>query len=216
MTEQTPPSDVEMTRQYKKKAFENLLQYGRIYLTFDTRAVGVKIPSEYQGKSALTVLFGLDMPIPLKDLAVDENGIEVTLSFERRPHHCAIPWDAVWYLVPAGKREGILFAHSLPEVVRKTLMEEEVRNNSSSIIPLDLENYLEDYCCKTKETPDNKPRHLKIVDDEQYVEGSLTTKKQYDVKNGNNDSASSHRLSPQLKLVVLEGDDNDDDDDGKS
>lgn len=191
MTNQ-PPIDIKMTRQYKKKAFEDLLQNGRVYLTLDTRVKGVKIPSEHQGKSALTIIFGLDMPTPLRDLAVDDNGIEVTLSLERSPHHCSIPWDAVWYLVPEGDKEGVLFEHSLPEEVRKTLEQQ-----GGNIIPLDLENYLEDRCCKTKEAP-SRPRFEVIDGDgEAVVEGSLTTEEHCD-----DDTAPR----PLLRLVALEGD----------
>lgn len=189
-----PPNDVEMTRQYKRKAFEDLLKANHIYLTLDTRVEGVKIPSEHQGKSALTIIFGLDMPTPLKDLAVDDNGIEVTLSFERSLHHCSIPWDAVWYMVPVGDREGILFEHSLPEAVKKKL-----EDNGSDIVPLDLNNYLENRCCKTEEAPNRRPHYLKIIDGDGEVESSLTTEEHYD---GNDEEAPRR---PPLRLVKADG-----------
>ena len=195
MAKHQPPldgDDVETTRRYKRKAFEDLLQHSRLYLTLDTRVTGVKIPSEHQGKSALTIIFGLDMPLPLADLAVDDNGIEVTLSFERSPHHCSIPWDAVWYLVPAGDKEGILFEHSLPEAVKKTM-----ESQGGNIVPLDLDGYLENRCCKTKEAP-NKPR-LEVIDGdgETRTRSSLTTEEYCD--DDNDEEEASRR--PSLRLV---------------
>lgn len=187
-----PPTDVEMTRKYKRKAFEDLLKTNRLYLTLDTRVEGVKIPSEHQGKSALTIIFGLDMPVPLKDMVVDDNGIEVTLSFKRSSHHCSIPWDAVWYLVPVGDREGVLFEHSLPEAVKKKL-----KACGNSIVPLDLDNYLEDRCCKTEEAP-SRPHYLKVIDGDGEAKGSLTTEEQCD---GNDEETPR----PALRLVKADG-----------
>lgn len=178
------PTDIEMERKYKKKAFEDLLSNGRLYLTLDTRVKGVKVPSEHQGLSALTIVFGLDLPVPLDDMQVDRNGIAVTLSFERRPHHCVIPWDAVWYLVPAGDREGVLFGRSLPDSIRQQV------ETDGSALPLDLEKYLEDRCCKIEETP-SRPR-FEVIDGEA---SSLTTEEKHD-----DDKVESHR-PPPLRLV---------------
>lgn len=169
--------DTTASRQYKRKAFEDLLQIGRIYVTINTRIKGVRIPSEHQGKSALTIVFGLDMPTPLKDMEVTEDGIEVTLSFERQPHHCCIPWDSVWYMVPVGEQEGLLFEQSLPASVRVQLEE-----RGDVIVPTDLDSYLATRCCKKE---DERRQRFKVIDGGDYEttpDSSLTNEYDFDVE----------------------------------
>ena len=42
---------------------------------------------------------GLDMPVPIPDLRVDEEGVFGTLSFKGVPFTCFVPWGAVFALV---------------------------------------------------------------------------------------------------------------------
>ena len=45
---------------------------------------------------------GHNLPIPTADLTCDEDGIRVTLSFNRTPSACFIPWEALAGVVAAG------------------------------------------------------------------------------------------------------------------
>lgn len=45
--------------------------------------------------STVTLDYGLNMPIPIPDLKVDESGISATLSFDREPFVTFVPWEAV-------------------------------------------------------------------------------------------------------------------------
>lgn len=51
------------------------------------------LPKHLNGSIRLNI--GLNMPIPVPDLCVDESGISCTLSFSRTPHYVVIPWSAV-------------------------------------------------------------------------------------------------------------------------
>jgi hypothetical protein len=46
-------------------------------------------------KDSTRLNIGLNDPAVARDLRVDEQGISVTLSFNRTPHFVMIPWDAV-------------------------------------------------------------------------------------------------------------------------
>jgi hypothetical protein len=104
------------------------------------------VPSEHQGKSALTLLFGLDLPVALEDLYIDDKKLAVTLTFERCFHHCVIPWDAVWYIVPQGEKQGIIFEPSLPPEARNQILQE-----GGELQPLDLGSYLDEKKTSSKE-----------------------------------------------------------------
>ena len=50
--------------------------------------------------------FGYEMRVPILDLEVDDEAISGTLSFNRRPFWCRIPWNAVFAIVDE-ERKGV-------------------------------------------------------------------------------------------------------------
>lgn len=50
-------------------------------------------PKHLSGSVRLNI--GLNTPVPIPDLCVDEEGISCTLSFNRVPHFVVMPWAAV-------------------------------------------------------------------------------------------------------------------------
>lgn len=46
-------------------------------------------------KSVIHLEYGLDMPIPISDLVVNNEGVAATLSFSREPFKTYVPWHAV-------------------------------------------------------------------------------------------------------------------------
>jgi len=62
--------------------------------------------------SFIVLDLGLNMPVPIPDLAITNTGISATLSFNRRPYHCFIPWEAVFCVV--GEEFHIMWPKNLP------------------------------------------------------------------------------------------------------
>ena len=56
---------------------------------------------------------GLDMPVPIPDLRVDDSGVYATLSFQRTPFTCMVPWEAVFALV-GDDGKGMVWPDDLP------------------------------------------------------------------------------------------------------
>ena len=51
---------------------------------------------EWKAKQDIIRLeYGLDMPVPITDLEITDEGITATLSFSRIPCHTYVPWKAV-------------------------------------------------------------------------------------------------------------------------
>lgn len=102
-----------------------LLNRGSIFVHFDPRAVE-RLPP-YLRKLTNTVLnVGLNMPIPIPDLAVDDIGIRGTLSFNSGPCFCDVPWEAVFALMGDDDR-GMVWPESIPEAVREDVRAKEAR-----------------------------------------------------------------------------------------
>jgi hypothetical protein len=90
-----------------------LLLRGSVFVHLDPRDEDVCVPAWLRQQPQLVLQIGLDMPIPIPDLRVDGEGIVGTLSFQRTPFTCVVPWKAVFALLDeAGK--GMLWPESLP------------------------------------------------------------------------------------------------------
>jgi hypothetical protein len=97
-----------------------ILSTDSLFLYLDPRGDDVTVPPWFKHQPELCLQFGLNMPVPIPDLHLDETGIYGTLSFSQTPFTCAVPWKAVWMLRP--ERAGVPFLWesdrpTLPETV---------------------------------------------------------------------------------------------------
>ncbi len=76
-----------------------LLERGSVFVHLDPRRAGVSVPDWLAAKPQLVLQIGLNFAIPIHDLAIDEEGVRCTLSFNRSPFFCVLPWSAVYALV---------------------------------------------------------------------------------------------------------------------
>ena len=60
--------------------------------------------------------YGYNMPMPIADLTIDDEGIKATLSFQRSPHSTLIPWSAVFAMHDGDKR-GMVWEEDVPKDV---------------------------------------------------------------------------------------------------
>lgn len=105
---------------------EALLDDGSVFVHFDPRVPGVVAPPHFKAQPQLVFQFGSGLAIPIPDLLVDEEGISGTLSFQRTPHACFVPWDAVFALV-GDDGKGMVFPDSMPREIRAEVEREAAR-----------------------------------------------------------------------------------------
>lgn len=103
-------------RPSKQEAFLALLKEGWTSLHLDARRPGVAVPAHLKNEAHLVLQYGHDLPIPIPDLAVDEDGVTATLSFSRTPHKTVVPWSAV-YVVASDDGRGVLYHEDIPRDV---------------------------------------------------------------------------------------------------
>jgi hypothetical protein len=109
---------------YKRDVANQLLRKGSLFIHLDPRVNDVVVPPWLRHQAQLVLQVGLNMPIPIPDLRVDENGIFGTLSFNRTPFACNVPWNAIFALV-GDEGRGMVWPESMPaeivaEVERET------------------------------------------------------------------------------------------------
>lgn len=82
----------------------------------DPRADEVLVPPWLAKQPQLVLQVGLDLPVPIPDLRVDDEGVYGTLSFNRAPFTCSVPWSAVFALV-GDDGMGMVWHEDLPDEI---------------------------------------------------------------------------------------------------
>ncbi|MEO7036061.1 MAG: hypothetical protein ABI548_19135 [Polyangiaceae bacterium] len=100
----------------KKDVALALLEQSSIYVHLDPRPDAVQVPAWFKKQPQLVLQVGLNMAVPIPDLNVDERGLSCTLSFNRAPFFCMIPWPAVFALVGENGR-AMVWAEDVPAEV---------------------------------------------------------------------------------------------------
>ena len=112
----------------KRKALEDLLEEHWVYVGLDPQAEGVVVPVHLKKKKGRYILLqlGHNMPIPMRDFVMNEEGFTVTLSFDRTPFSCWIPWEAVRGLYPEDAREKALSWSAITNPLARTFNTETI------------------------------------------------------------------------------------------
>jgi hypothetical protein len=90
----------------------------------DPRAARVVVPPWFKKQPQLVLQIGLNMPVPIPDLRLDDEGMSCTLSFNRAPFYCVVPWPSVYAMVGDDGR-GMVWPDDVPpEVVHQAKVRE--------------------------------------------------------------------------------------------
>jgi stringent starvation protein B len=109
-------SDVPQKLPPKKEVALALLEGPSMFVHLDPRRQGVLVPKRFLDKPQLVLQVGMNMVIPIPDLTVDDEGISCTLSFDRAPFWCRMPWNAIYALVGEDGR-GMMWPTDIPPEV---------------------------------------------------------------------------------------------------
>lgn len=115
-------SDVPRRLPPKKEVATALLEEQSLFVHLDPRREGVVVPKWFMGQPQLVLQVGLNMAIQIPDLAVDDSGVTCTLSFNRSPFWCHLPWSAVYALVGEDGR-GMIWPNDVPPEVSQQMQQ---------------------------------------------------------------------------------------------
>jgi hypothetical protein len=103
----------------KLDGFRRLIDRGLVLVTFDTRHPAARVPPAFRGQPQLALSFSLRFGVD--DFAYDDDGVRGTLSFQRKPFFCEIPWDSVYMLRSDVADELLVWPECLPPEVADQL-----------------------------------------------------------------------------------------------
>jgi hypothetical protein len=91
----------------KRRTLNEMLTTGRnVYIHLDPRGSDVLVPERFTKQDTLVLEIGLNMKIAMPDLNWDDRGIGGSLSFNRKPFFCFIPWSALKAAIHPGDAMG--------------------------------------------------------------------------------------------------------------
>ncbi|MBT8466432.1 MAG: hypothetical protein HKP36_02960 [Myxococcales bacterium] len=144
-----------------------LLAQGSLFVHLDPRMDTVAVPHWYRAEPQLVLQIGYDMPVPIRDLEVGADGVYGTLSFNRTPFTCQIPWEAVFALAGDDGR-GMVWPDSMPQEITEEIEREAGREPppvveerpSLRVLPAVEKS---DATPSSPPKPGERPSYLKVV-----------------------------------------------------
>src|SRR5690349_17408799 len=113
MTQLLPP---------KKEVALALLERSNVDVYLDPRSKGVVVPPQFRKEPRLILKIGLNMPVPIPDLRLDDESMSCTLSFSRSPFYCVVPWSSVFAMVGEDGR-GMVWPDDVPQELAVKVVE---------------------------------------------------------------------------------------------
>jgi len=114
MTQLLPP---------KKEVALALLEKSNVDVYLDPRAEGVVVPPQFRKEPRLILKIGLNMPVPIPDLRLDDDSMSCTLSFNRARFFCVVPWSSVFAMVGDDGR-GMVWPDDVPQELAVKVVED--------------------------------------------------------------------------------------------
>ena len=103
----------------KKEVGLALLERSSVYVHLDPRQDTVVVPAWFKKQPQLVLQVGMNMPVAIPDLRFDDDGMSCTLSFNRAPFFCVVPWSSIFAMVGEDGR-GMVWPDDVPaEVARQ-------------------------------------------------------------------------------------------------
>ncbi|MBI3206117.1 MAG: hypothetical protein HYZ29_31565 [Myxococcales bacterium] len=100
----------------KKDVVLALLEQSDVFVHLDPRPEEVRVPQWFKKQAHLVLQIGLNLPVPIRDLEVSDDSISCTLSFNRSPFPCFLPWKSIYALVGSDGRAMVWPDDIPPEV----------------------------------------------------------------------------------------------------
>lgn len=115
-----------LSNKSKQQAFQAFMKRGEVLLYLDPRKDEIELPAHLTGQPMVILRLGMSMPIPIPDIEAGEEMLSATLSFDRSPFFCRIPWLSVFGMC-AVSGEGWLWYDDAPsEVMRSPTKQEKL------------------------------------------------------------------------------------------
>lgn len=142
----------------KREYVDQTLEEGPVLVHIDARRDGVSVPERLRNDATLVLRFGYGLAPAIVDLVVEADGLSGTLTFGGVPHHCVLPWSAVYAVVSEHSQRAMVWPDDVPGEVLEQMRSAGGSDAAPAAVP---EATDEDDQAKTAK---RRVSHLKLVD----------------------------------------------------
>ncbi len=103
----------------KKDVLLGLLEKTSVLMHLDARREDVIVPRHLKTNPQLILQLGLNLPVPIRDLEVGDDGVRCTLSFQRTPFLCVLPYPAIFAMVSEDGGRAMVWPEDVPAEVAR-------------------------------------------------------------------------------------------------
>ena len=107
----------------KKEVLLELLEKSNVLVHLDARRDDVVVPKNLKTNPQLILQIALRGDVPARDLDVGDEGVKCTLSFQRVPFFCELPYPAIFAMVAEDGR-AMVWPEDVPDVVARAAEDE--------------------------------------------------------------------------------------------
>jgi stringent starvation protein B len=98
----------------KKEVLDSFLENGSARIFIDPRRAGAIVPQWFSKQPELVLRVGYTLSPPIPDLKVAEEAVSATLSFNRAPFFCKMPWSVIFAIVSDVSGRGVVWPEDVP------------------------------------------------------------------------------------------------------
>jgi stringent starvation protein B len=98
----------------KKEVLDNFLENGSARIFIDPRRSGAVVPQGFSKQPELVLRVGYTLSPPIPDLRVTDEAVSATLSFNRSPFFCNMPWSVIFAIVSDVSGRGVVWPDDVP------------------------------------------------------------------------------------------------------
>jgi stringent starvation protein B len=98
----------------KKEVLDSFLENGSARIYIDPRRVGALVPQWFSKQPELVLRVGYTLSPPIPDLKVTDDAVSATLSFNRAPFFCKMPWSVIFAIVSDVSGRGVVWPEDVP------------------------------------------------------------------------------------------------------
>jgi stringent starvation protein B len=138
-----------------------LISQRSVFIHVNPRESSVIVPSRLKLQDQCVLQVGLDMPVPIPDLAYDRSGVSGTLSFKGVPFKINVPWSAVFALVGEDAK-GMVWEQEMPPSIKEHVAQEQAIA-SGNVTRLDTSAVRKNTSPIRKNTSPAQRGHLRLV-----------------------------------------------------
>ena len=103
----------------QKDVLLGLLEKTSVLMHLDARREDVVVPRHLKTNPQLILQLGLNLPVPIRDLDVGDDGVRCTLSFQRTPFLCVLPYPAIFAMVSEDGGRAMVWPEDVPAEVAR-------------------------------------------------------------------------------------------------